>query len=126
MAFRHIKPNENGYYIAVIGDEDTVTGLLLTGIGQFEQEGPNVRTNFLIVRNKTTLEEIEKAFQQFTQRDDIAILLINQHIANQIRSSIDKFDNPLPAIVEIPSKDHPYKPEEDPVFVRVSSLLGLQ
>ena len=122
MAFRHIRPLDTGYYIAVIGDEDTVTGLLLTGIGQMEQDGT---TNFLVVRPKTQLEEIEAAFKSFTSRDDVAVLVINQHIANEIRGLIEAYENPLPAILEIPSKDHPYKPEEDTVFKRVSTLLGL-
>ena len=122
MDFRHVRPIETGYYIAMIGDEDTITGFLLTGIGQMEQDGTS---NFLVVREKTQIEDIEKAFHQFTSRDDIAILLINQHVANEIRHVIDKFDKPLPAILEIPSKDHPYKPEEDSVFKRVSQLLGL-
>lgn len=106
----------------MIGDEDTVTGFLLTGIGQMEQDKT---TNFLLVRQKTTQEEIERAFNTFTQRDDVAILLINQHIANEIRPLIEKYDKPLPAILEIPSKDHPYKPDEDPIFKRVSNLLGM-
>ncbi|KAH0790113.1 vacuolar ATP synthase [Histomonas meleagridis] len=122
MSFRHIHPNETGYYIAIIGDEDTVTGFLLTGIGQMEQDGTS---NFLVVRPKTQLEEIEKAFNTFTERDDVAILLINQHIANDIRPLIERYDKPLPSILEIPSKDHPYKPEDDTVFKRVSALLGL-
>jgi len=122
MNFRHIRPIETGYYIAMIGDEDTVTGFLLTGIGQMEQDKT---TNFLLVRQKTTQEEIERAFNTFTQRDDVAILLINQHIANEIRPLIEKYDKPLPAILEIPSKDHPYKPDEDPIFKRVSNLLGM-
>ena len=122
MNFRHIRPIETGYYIAMIGDEDTVTGFLLTGIGQMEQDKT---TNFLLVRQKTTQEEIERAFNTFTQRDDVAILLINQHIANEIRPLIEKYDKPLPAILEIPSKDRPYKPDEDPIFKRVSNLLGM-
>lgn len=122
MSFKDIRPIETGYYYAIIGDEDTVTGFLLTGIGQSEADGT---TNFLIVRSKTTQEEIERAFRQFTDREDIAILLINQHVAKTIRHLIDEHVKPLPAIIEIPSKDHPYNPEEDPLFKRVSSLLGL-
>ncbi|OHT08957.1 V-type ATPase, F subunit family protein [Tritrichomonas foetus] len=86
---------------------------------------PDGSSNFLVVREKTQIEEIEKAFNAFTDRDDIAVLLINQHIANEIRPLIEKYEKPLPAILEIPSKDHPYKPEEDTVFKRVSALLGL-
>lgn len=120
--FRHMHVSEMGYYIAIIGDEDTVTGFLLTGIGQMEADGTN---NFLVVRPKTTIEEIENAFNRFTAREDVAILLINQHIAAEIRPLIEKFERALPAILEIPSKDHPYNPEVDPVFKRVSALLGM-
>ena len=72
---------------------------------------------------------IEAAFQEFTERKDIAILLINQHvcshtpysnnillvfiffwfqIAEKIRPTVDKYQQAFPALLEIPSKDHPY------------------
>jgi V-type H+-transporting ATPase subunit F len=94
---------EPGYYVAVIGDEDTVTGFLLTWIDQMDQDGAS---SFLVVREKTTKEEIERGFTTFTDRDAIAFLLINQHIANEIRGLLGKIDKPLPAILEIPSKEH--------------------
>ncbi|TFY56122.1 hypothetical protein EVJ58_g7832 [Rhodofomes roseus] len=62
--------------LAVIGDEDTVTGMLLAGIGQVDQRQ---KRNFLVVDSKTNVPAIETAFEEFTQRKDIAILLINQH-----------------------------------------------
>ncbi|CAJ0893626.1 3637_t:CDS:2 [Entrophospora sp. SA101] len=63
-------------FIAVIGDEDSVTGLLLAGIGHVN--GP--KKNFLVVDSKTTLSKIEETFIEFTKRKDIAIVLINQHV----------------------------------------------
>ncbi|KAI0935985.1 H(+)-transporting V1 sector ATPase subunit F, variant 2 [Taiwanofungus camphoratus] len=63
--------------LAVIGDEDSVTGLLLAGIGHI---GQNHKRNFLIVDSKTQVANIEAAFEEFTERKDIAILLINQHV----------------------------------------------
>lgn len=111
-------------FLAVIGDEDSVTGLLLAGIGHVT-DGPDAQRNFLVVDSKTETSAIEKAFQNFTQeRKDIAVLLINQHIAERIRHSVDSFADPFPAVLEIPSKDHPYDPEKDSVLKRVRRLFG--
>lgn len=111
--------------LAVIADEDSVTGLLLAGVGQVSNE-PGKETNFLtVVPGKTTKEEVEQAFDKFTaERDDIAILLINQHIADLIRYRVDSYSNAFPAVLEIPSKDHPYDPEKDSVLKKVRRLFG--
>lgn len=111
--------------IATIADEDTVTGLLLAGVGQITSE-KGKETNFLTVQpGKTSVEDIEAAFDQFTSdRDDIAILLINQHLADLIRFKVDNYTDAFPAILEIPSKDHPYDPEKDSVLKRVRRLFG--
>lgn len=108
---------------------------------------PDSQRNFLVVDGKTETSEIERAFQNFTQeRKDIAVLLINQHvrtlyttasiignhspsnaisqIAERIRHSVDTFADPFPAVLEIPSKDHPYDPEKDSVLKRVRRLFG--
>lgn len=45
-------------------------------------------------------------------------------IAERIRHSVDTFSDPFPAILEIPSKDHPYDPEKDSVLKRVRRLFG--
>lgn len=110
--------------LAVIGDEDTTTGLLLAGIGQINPD-TNEKNFFIYKDDKTTLEEISDKFDEYTtERSDIAILLINQHIADIIRSKIDNFVAPFPAILEIPSKDHPYDPEKDSVLKKVRKLFG--
>lgn len=72
------------------------------------------------------MSAIEEAFQEYTERKDIAILLINQHVrvhlqfpimcgfslrdqvAEKIRPTVDKYQQAFPALLEIPSKDHPY------------------
>ncbi|KAF8416174.1 V-type proton ATPase subunit F [Tirmania nivea] len=111
-------------FIAVIGDEDTVTGLLLSGIGHVTPP-PNASKNFLVVDAKTEVSAIEKAFDEFvSERKDIGILLINQHIAEKIRYKIDMYTAAFPAVLEIPSKDHPYDPEKDSVLRRVRRLFG--
>ncbi|RAL16414.1 H(+)-transporting V1 sector ATPase subunit F [Aspergillus homomorphus CBS 101889] len=111
-------------FLAVIGDEDSVTGLLLAGIGHVT-DGPDAQRNFLVVDSKTETSVIEKAFYSFTQeRQDIAVLLINQHIAERIRHAVDSYAEAFPAVLEIPSKDHPYDPEKDSVLKRVRRLFG--
>lgn len=59
--------------------KDSVTGLLLAGIGHVTPP-PNASKNFLVVDVKTGADKIEAAFDEFIQRKDIGILLINQHV----------------------------------------------
>ncbi|KAJ2992783.1 hypothetical protein NUW58_g2047 [Xylaria curta] len=111
-------------FIAVIGDEDSVTGLLLAGIGHVTNP-PDSQKNFLVVDGKTETSAIEAAFESFTtQRKDIGIVLINQHVADKIRYRIDTYTAAFPTILEIPSKEHPYDPEKDSVLRRVRRLFG--
>lgn len=123
-------PTANQYkdrtLLAVIGDEDSVTGLLLAGIGHIsEGDGSEKLKNFYVTDAKTSTDAIEKAFDDFTQeRKDIAILLINQHIADKIRYRVDTYTQAFPSLLEIPSKDHPYDPEKDSVLRRVRRLFG--
>ena len=47
-----------------------------------------------------------------------------KQIAERIRHSVDSFTEAFPAVLEIPSKDHPYDPEKDSVLRRVRRLFG--
>jgi V-type H+-transporting ATPase subunit F len=107
--------------IAVIADEDTVTGFLLAGVGNVDLRR---KTNYLVVDAKTTVKAIEDAFKEFTTREDIAIILISQYVANMIRFMIDSYQNPIPSILEIPSKDHPYDPSQDSILSRVKHMFS--
>jgi V-type H+-transporting ATPase subunit F len=103
---KQVRVSESQQLIGIIGDEETVTGFLLTGIGERNIKG---ETNFFIVDEHTTAQEIEDAFVRLIQRPDIAVLLINQHIADaEIRHLVNNHDAIIPTILEIPSKDHPY------------------
>merc|ERR1711871_999418 len=106
-----------------IGDEDTVTGMLLAGAGNIDKAR---QQNFLVVDSKTTLGQIEEAFFRFTKDETIAILLINQYIAHDIRHLLDAYENTRPAILEIPSKEHPYDANQDPIHKRVKLMLGIR
>ncbi|KAG8747983.1 H(+)-transporting V1 sector ATPase subunit F [Ceratobasidium sp. 414] len=122
-------PSKDRNILAVIGDEDSVTGLLLAGIGQVNDDQSK---NFMIVDAKTSVDKIEESFQEFTSRKDIAILLINQHgfqagyyqVADRIRPMVDKYQQAFPALLEIPAKDHPYDPSKDSILKRVHKLFG--
>jgi V-type H+-transporting ATPase subunit F len=77
------------------------------------------------VDSKTDTSTIEHAFESFTrERKDIAIVLINQHVADKIRGKVDAYNEAFPSLLEIPSKDHPYDSEKDSVMKRVRKLFG--
>ena len=57
---------------------------------------------------------VEEAFHRLTARDDVAILLINQYVASMIRETIDGYEGSGGAVLEIPSKEHPYRAGRDP------------
>ena len=111
-------------FLAVIGDEDSVTGILLAGVGHVT-DPPDSQKNYLVVDSKTEASTIASTFDTFTsERKDIAIVLINQHVADKIRSKVDGYNEAFPTVLEIPSKDHPYDPEKDSVMKRVRKLWG--
>ncbi|NXY86384.1 VATF ATPase, partial [Alcedo cyanopectus] len=125
-----------GKLIAVVGDEDTVTGFLLGGVGELDKHR---KPNFLVVEKETSLAEIEETFRDhprhpsppgpfssrsFLNREDIGIILISQCLAEQIRHAVEAHTRPIPAILEIPSKEHPYDPSKDSVLRRARGLFS--
>jgi V-type H+-transporting ATPase subunit F len=106
--------------LSLYGWQDTVTGFLLAGVGHRNAAG----SNFLIVKQDTQLPQIEDAFRTLSQRDDVGIILINQHVANGIRHVLKDYNATIPTVLEIPSKEHPYDPEQDYIMQRVNMFLG--
>ncbi|PNF20934.1 V-type proton ATPase subunit F [Cryptotermes secundus] len=104
-----------GKLVSVIGDEDTCVGFLLGGVGEINK---NRHPNFMVVDKNTSVSEIEECFKRFVKRDDIDIILINQNVAEMIRHCIDSHLQPVPSVLEIPSKDHPYDPTKDSILRR--------
>ncbi|XP_052804171.1 V-type proton ATPase subunit F-like [Mya arenaria] len=111
---------QKGKLIAVIGDEDTCTGFLLGGIGEINKKR---EPNFLVVGKNTSIMEIEEAFREFIIRADIAIILINQNIAEMIRHVIDTHTDPIPSVLEIPSKECPYDASKDSILRRAKGMF---
>lgn len=61
-----------------------MTGLLLAGIGHTDA---HQHKNFVVVDGKTSVAAVEAAFREFTtQRKDIAVVLINQHVRVDLMS----------------------------------------
>ncbi|XP_075781050.1 V-type proton ATPase subunit F [Pelodiscus sinensis] len=109
-----------GKLIAVLGDEDTVTGFLLGGVGELNKHR---KPNFLVVEKETSVTEIEETFRSFLAREDVGIILINQFIAELIRHAIDAHTRSLPAVLEIPSKEHPYDAAKDSILRRARGMF---
>lgn len=81
-------------------------------------------SNFLIVNQDTQQKVVEETFQDLSTRDDVGIILINQHVANTIRHVLKDYTATIPTVLEIPSKEHPYDPEQDYIMQRVNMYLG--
>eukprot|EP00271_Cylindrocystis_brebissonii_P010950 TRINITY_DN27499_c0_g1_i1.p1 TRINITY_DN27499_c0_g1~~TRINITY_DN27499_c0_g1_i1.p1 ORF type:complete len:146 (+),score=20.48 TRINITY_DN27499_c0_g1_i1:48-440(+) len=123
MAGIEVANRPDGSLIAIIADEDTITGFLLAGVGNVDVRR---KQNYLVVDSKTPTKLIEETFKEFTNREEIAIVLISQYIANIIRYAVDSYHKTLPAILEIPSKDHPYDAAQDSILSRVKHMFGAE
>ena len=75
----------------------------------------------MICNKETTDAEIEETLSKYLNRDDIAIIMIAQSLAERVRNMIVEHQNNeekvLPTILEIPSKDAPYDPLKDTMLV---------
>ncbi|XP_071889138.1 LOW QUALITY PROTEIN: V-type proton ATPase subunit F [Anas platyrhynchos] len=87
-----------GKLIAVVGDEDTVTGFLLGGVGELNKHR---KANFLVVEKDTSVAEIEETFRRWSDLD----YPINQCIASHAGDA--RRTVPARAVLEIPSNKHP-------------------
>merc|ERR1712032_236514 len=105
--------NDNNLLIAIIGDEETVTGFCLAGAGERSE---NSRNFFIITKEEKS--QIEEIFNGLINRKDIGIILISQHIGEMIRETLDEYIDIIPTVLEIPSKNHPYVLEKDSLMMR--------
>lgn len=105
--------SDNNLLISIIGDEETVTGFLLAGIG----ERSETSRNFFII-TKEERSQIEDIFNSLIIRKDIGIILISQHVAEMIRETLDNYTEIIPTVLEIPSKNFPYSIEKDSLMMR--------
>ena len=93
----------------------------MAGVGSVDSKR---RSNFYIVDKDSQTSNIEETFKSFTSRADISVVLINQHIAEEIRYLIDNYKQTIPAVLEIPSKNHPYDPSKDSILRRAKGMFS--
>lgn len=125
----HVMRYRNGEkkIIGIIGDEDTVTGFLLAGIGDNQSERDQTTTcnsNYFVISSTTPIADLELAFTSLTSRTDIGLIIICQHLANSIRHLIEEHKAVIPSVIEIPSKGQKYDAEQDYVLQKISRALG--
>ncbi len=96
----------------IIADEDTVLGFSLAGV-----QGIIVSTE----------EEIRKAFEQITRRNDVGIVVMTENVTQHIREAVDKWvvGGGRPLIVEIPDKQGPLEGRRTP-HEFVKSAIGVK
>lgn len=111
--------------MAVMADEPTVTGFLLTGMGQRDAHG---KSNYYITNKETQVEDLELAFAQYIdQAGKVGIVFIAQNIAEKIKDKIIEHQEDeevlLPIVMEIPSKEAEYDPKKDTMLVQAATRL---
>ena len=116
---------KNRLIMAVIADEPTVTGFLLTGMGQRDATGA---ANYFMSSKETTDDELEQEFNKYAvQETKIGIIFIAQNLAERIRARvIEHQENEeilLPIVMEIPSKEAEYNPIKDTMLVAAATRL---
>ena len=63
-----------------------------------------------------------------TQNNDVNldVFSYNFQVAELVRTTIEGHTAPVPAILEIPSKDHPYDPTKDSILRRAKGMFNPQ
>ncbi len=95
----------------VIGDHDMVTGFRLVGASGIEV---------------TSAEAAHEAFSKALEQKDVAVLLISEVFASQIRSDVDRArsEHNIPVIVEVPGSTG--GPAQTRLSDLVSKVLGMR
>ena len=99
--------------IAVMADEDTVTGFMLGGI----KEGYPVKN----------MEEAEKILEDLVKKD-FSVIITTEKIGEEFREKIEKLtsERALPMIIEIPDKTGSIKRESDPMRELIKRVIGVE
>lgn len=105
------EPMQHTELIGLMGDQDSVVGFLLGGIGQkiVNQTTHEHETNVHIIENETPTEEIEDAFRHLLSRTDIGVILITRLVADRIRYLLELRKAVYPIILEIPAPVDPFE-----------------
>ena len=99
--------------IAVMADQDTVTGFMLGGI----KEGYSVNN----------MEEAGKTLEELI-KNDFSIIITTEKIGDEFRTTINKLtsERALPMIIEIPDKTGSIERESDPLRDLIKRVIGVE
>jgi len=99
--------------IAIMADQDTVTGFMLGGI----KEGYPVKD----------IEEAGKTLDELVKKH-FSIIITTEKIGDELRSTITKFtsERALPLIIEIPDKTGSIERESDPLRELIKRVIGVE
>ncbi len=99
--------------IAIIADQDTVTGFMLGGI----KEGYPVED----------AEEAGKTLEDLV-RKDYSVIITTEKIGDELREKIDNLtsERALPMIIEIPDKTGSIERETDPLRELIKRVIGVE
>jgi V/A-type H+-transporting ATPase subunit F len=99
--------------IAVMADEDTVTGFRLGGI----KEGYPVKN----------MEEARKVLEDLVKRN-FSVIITTEKIGIEFKDTINKLTNEraLPMVIEIPDKSGSIKRESDPMNELIKRVIGVE
>ena len=98
--------------IAVMADQDTVTGFMLGGI----KEG------FPVNNMEEAGEKLKKLAKEYS------IIITTEKIGDNFRETIDKMSSAsaLPMIIEIPDKEGSVERESDPIRELIKRVIGVE
>jgi V/A-type H+-transporting ATPase subunit F len=99
--------------IAVMADEDTVTGFMLGGI----KEGYPIKN----------LEEAGKVLEDLVKKD-FSVIITTEKIGDKFRDTINKLtsERALPMIIEIPDKTGSIERDSDPMRELIKRVIGVE
>lgn len=86
--------------IGIIGDEETLTGFLIAGIENVQDD-----QNLIQVSLNTSDEDLRKSFRNLTNRKDLAIILVCDFVADKLKEEIGLYTETVPAVLVIASKN---------------------
>ncbi len=99
--------------IAVMADEDIVTGFRLGGI----------KAGFPV----EDMDEARSTLEELVEKD-FSVIITTERIGTELRSIINKLtsEDALPLIIEIPDKTGSMKRETDPMSELIKRVIGVE
>lgn len=106
-----------------LGSREAITCSLISSIIDYYEVLDNIKFNSFSVYSLNVIY-VYFPNRSFLTRNDIGIILINQFIAEMIRHAIDAHMQSIPAVLEIPSKEHPYDSSKDSILRRAKGMFS--